>query len=367
MFLQSPCGEDTARPFAKAIRYGYFLLSTFYFSPSTLPLPSHRILGLDFFGGTSREAVAEITRTGGLLVAPAAPSMINLCRDPDYRRALLASDLAIADSGFMVLLWKLFTGERVPRISGLEHVKRLLEHESVREPGAVLWVVATETSRQKLQAFLAGGTTSVSSVDQISGSTESSPTDRPQEDRRQKREIGGQTTGEGSFQSGERTRLACSDRRPADQHAGSEETIEAAESSPQRDAVASTRGRARSPEIYIAPRYSRPVADEALLTLVRQERPRHIVIAVGGGIQDQLGLYLLENLDYRPAIHCIGAAIGFLTGDQVRIPNWADKYYVGWLLRSFAQPRVFIPRFWSARRLPALIAKYRDRLPPLEK
>jgi hypothetical protein len=28
----------------------------------------------------------------------------------------------------MVLLWKFFTGERVPRISGLEHMKRLLEH-----------------------------------------------------------------------------------------------------------------------------------------------------------------------------------------------------------------------------------------------
>ena len=82
--------------------------------------------------------------------------MINLCRDEDYRRAVLSAELAIADSGFMVLLWKFFTGERVPRISGLEHVKRLLEHESVREPGAVLWVVATETSRDKLVEFLSG-------------------------------------------------------------------------------------------------------------------------------------------------------------------------------------------------------------------
>jgi hypothetical protein len=60
----------------------------------------HTILGIRFFGGTAREAVDEISRNGGLLVAPAAPSMINLCRDEDYRRALLSSDLAIADSGF---------------------------------------------------------------------------------------------------------------------------------------------------------------------------------------------------------------------------------------------------------------------------
>ncbi len=244
--------------------------------------PGHRILGIEFFGGTSREAVEEIIRTGGLLVAPAAPSMINLCRDADYRRALLASDLAIADSGFMVLLWRSFTGERVPRISGLEHVKRLLEHESVREPGATLWVVPTESSRVKLLDFLA-------------------PTS------------------------------------------------------------------ASSERVYIAPKYGPRVEDEALLQIVRQNRPRHIVIAVGGGIQDKLGQYLLERLDYRPAIHCIGAALGFLTGDQVRIPDWADKYYAGWFFRSLAQPKIFIPRFWSARKLPWLIARYREKLPPMER
>ncbi|HEY1582681.1 MAG TPA: WecB/TagA/CpsF family glycosyltransferase [Chthoniobacterales bacterium] len=271
---------------------------------------THRILGIDFFGGTSREAVDEITRRGGLLVAPAAPSMVNLCRDEDYRRAILGADLAIADSGFMVLLWKLFTGERVPRISGLEHVKRLLEHESIRDPSAVIWVVATERSKARLEEFL----------------------------------------------SGERVRLARSGRRPAGQPGGLETPAVAAHPSGQP-----------SDHVYVAPKYGRPIEDVALLALVRQIRPIHIVIAIGGGIQDKLGHYLLEHLDYRPAVHCIGAALGFLTGDQVRIPDWADKYYLGWFFRSVAQPRVFIPRFWSARRLPRLIFQWRDRLPPMEK
>ncbi len=300
-------------------------------------MKTHRILGIDFFGGTSREAVDEITRRGGLLVAPAAPSMINLCRDEDYRRALLGADLAIADSGFMVLLWKLLTGESVPRISGLEHVKRLLEHESVRQPGAVVWVVATESSRDKLLEFLAGS---------LPGSTESRP------------------AGKTDFPGG--TRTACPPWRVASVSPTAQGQAKD-ESSPPRGAVASTRGRVRSPEIYVAPKYARPIGDEALLTLVRQIRPQHIVIAIGGGIQDKLGRYLLERLDYRPAIHCIGAALGFLTGDQVRIPDWADKYYVGWFFRSVAQPRIFVPRFWSARRLPWLIFQWRDKLPPLEK
>jgi N-acetylglucosaminyldiphosphoundecaprenol N-acetyl-beta-D-mannosaminyltransferase len=261
---------------------------------------THTILGLKFFGGTSREAIDEISRTGGLLVAPAAPSMINFCRDEEYRRALLASDLMIADSGFMVLLWKLFTGETVPRISGLEHVKRFLEHECIRQPGAVLWIVATGEAGEKLLAFLKSG----------------------------QRIRPGAAPDARDFSSG----IPVSEKN-----------------------------------IFVAPKYGRSIADEALLQIVRQSRPRHIVIAVGGGVQDKLGLYLLERLDYRPAIHCIGAALGFLTGDQVRIPSWADKYYVGWFFRSLAQPKVFIPRFWSARKLPWLIWKYRSRLPPLEK
>ncbi|MEO5719817.1 MAG: WecB/TagA/CpsF family glycosyltransferase [Chthoniobacterales bacterium] len=280
-----------------------------------MPFPSHTILGIDFFGGTSREAVDEITRTGGLLVAPAAPSMINLCRDEDYRRALLSAELAIADSGFMVLLWKFFTGEKVPRISGLEHVKRLLEHESVRPPGAVLWVVATEASREKLVDFL-----------------ETKAEGRRQEEEGRRTEIREQ-------------RSECEDKF-------------------QPFSVSASQ---LFKSVYVAPKYGRPVEDETLLGLVRQQRPQHIVIAVGGGIQDKLGQNLLENLDYRPAIHCIGAALGFLTGDQVRIPDWADKYYLGWFFRSLAQPRVFIPRFWSARRLPWLIFHWREKLPPMEK
>ena len=296
-------------------------------------MPSrHRILGIDFFGGTSREAVDEISRTGGLLVAPAAPSMINLCRDEDYRRALLAADLAIADSGFMVLLWKLFTGERVPRISGLEYVKRLLEHESVRPPDAVLWVVPTTSSRDKLLAFLQSG------------------------ERVRPRTLV-TATRHHELESAPSSHLPT----PSSDLASPEN-----QSSGQRGAVPGARGRTRSPDIYIAPKYGRPVEDETLLEVVRQNRPRHIVITVGGGIQDKLGQYLLERLDYRPAIHCIGAALGFLTGDQVLIPDWADRYYVGWLFRSLAQPRIFVPRFWSARRLPWLIWRYRDRLPPLE-
>jgi N-acetylglucosaminyldiphosphoundecaprenol N-acetyl-beta-D-mannosaminyltransferase len=243
-----------------------------------------QILGVRFFNGSAIDAVEHISRHGGLVVAPAAPSMVNLKYDKDYRHALAAADLAIADSGWVVLLWKLITGRRLARISGLEFVKRLLEHETMRRPGSTVWVLPSESARNKTIQFL------------------------------------------------------------------------------KRAAIPFL------PEnFYVAPRYQGSFKDEILLAFVQKLHPAHIVIAIGGGNQDKLGRYLKGNLDYRPAIHCIGAALGFLTGDQVAIPEWADRFYLGWLLRMLTQPRIFIPRLWAARELPWMMVRYRHKLPPLRK
>ena len=115
---------------------------------------------------------------------------------------------------------------------------------------------------------------------------------------------------------------------------------------------------------YLAPMYGKgAVHDPELLRLLQARKPKHIVIAVGGGTQERLGGYLQANLDYNPAIHCIGAAIGFLSGAQVRIPMWADAWKLGWLFRCISAPRTFIPRYWAARKLVPLIHKYQERMP----
>ena len=116
---------------------------------------------------------------------------------------------------------------------------------------------------------------------------------------------------------------------------------------------------------YVAPRYGSKVEDRNLLAMIQQHRPAHVIIAIGSGAQEKLGYYFRENLSYRPAIHCIGAALGFITGEQTAIPNWADRLYVGWLWRLVAQPRIFIPRLSRAVELPWLIWKYGEKLPPM--
>ncbi len=116
-------------------------------------------------------------------------------------------------------------------------------------------------------------------------------------------------------------------------------------------------------DVYLAPMYGQTIEDLELLRRLELRRPHHVVLGVGGGTQERLGLYLKQNLTYRPAIHCIGAAIAFLSGDQVRIPVWVDRLGLGWLWRCVSDPMRYAPRYWDARLLAPLMLRYRDRLP----
>ena len=241
-----------------------------------------RILGIRFFVGDAPEAV-EIGARGGLVVVPAAPALLELERDHEYRQALLEADLAITDSGFLVLLWNLMNRDRVHRVSGLEYLKLLLAKPEFKEPRSVLWVMPSQMSMKRNLDWL-------------------------------------QTNGH---------------------------HFEIA-------------------DCYVAPKYSKGViADEKLVELVNERRPRHIIICIGGGVQEKLGLYLKCRSLGSPAIHCIGAAIGFLTGDQVRIPDWADQRVLGWLFRCISNPRHFVPRYVKALELTRLLWRYGSRMPDL--
>jgi N-acetylglucosaminyldiphosphoundecaprenol N-acetyl-beta-D-mannosaminyltransferase len=244
---------------------------------------SRQILGIQFFNGDVDEAVAFMSQHRGFLLAPSGTCFARLREDEKYRRAVLAADLAIPDSGLMVVLWRLLRGESLERISGLKYLKHLLG--KLRGEGTeVFWVLPSARARQKLVDW----------------------------SRRE------------SF-------LINTDN------------------------------------CYVAPRYGSDVEDRNLLAMIEQHRPAHVIVAIGSGAQEKLGYYSRENLSYQPAIHCIGAALGFITGDQTAIPSWADRLYLGWLCRLVAQPRIFIPRLSRALELPWLIWKYGEKLPPMRK
>lgn len=115
---------------------------------------------------------------------------------------------------------------------------------------------------------------------------------------------------------------------------------------------------------YLAPLYTEyPIEDTTLLDTIREQRPDYIILTIAGGKQEVLGHWLRSQLDYTPTIICIGAAIAFLTGQQASIPKWADRIYIGWLLRIIADPKTFLPRYWSARKLRSLLKRWGTQLP----
>jgi len=160
------------------------------------------MLGIDFFVGTAAEAIAHISKYDGLLVAPAAPSFIALQDDPDYRRAIADANLAIADSGWAVLFWRLLRRERLTRISGLALFKALLEIADTRIPGNLFFILPSEKAKSKTLEF--------------------------------------------GWVSG-----------------------------------------------Y-------PITDADCYAILQSRKPKHIIIGIGGGMQDKLGSYLKHQLIYRP-------------------------------------------------------------------
>ena len=252
-----------------------------------MPAKWIKILGISFLNGSAEEVVAAALR-GGLVVVPSGPGLsVDLRRNTDYRRAVTEADLAVTDSGAMVLFWRLFRRQRVKRVSGLHLLERILENPSHRKPGAVFWVHPSEREKEQNCRYL----------------SEQQFTVRPED------------------------------------HA-------------------------------VAPFYpATDLKDEPLFEQIRSTGASVVVLGIGGGVQERLGYWLRSRFHKAdlpcPAILCTGAAIGFLSGNQVRIPVWADRLYLGWLLRCLSNPKKFVPRYWSAIPLAYLIARYGGRLPKL--
>jgi UDP-N-acetyl-D-mannosaminuronic acid transferase (WecB/TagA/CpsF family) len=241
------------------------------------------ILGIRFFTGSAEEAV-QIGLGGGLVVVPAAPALVELPCNELYREAVFNADLAITDSAFMVLVWRWLTGERLPRVSGLQYLRRLIAVKALQPSESVLWIMPGAAARDQNLAWLSS---------------------------------------QGHYFT--------------------------------------------SADCYVAPHYpGGPIVDRDLVALVMARRPRHIVVCLGGGTQERLGLMLKRACDFRPSIHCIGAAIGFLSGNQAEIPEWADRLFMGWLCRCVSEPRKFVPRYWKAGKLATMMIRYREAPPAIQ-
>jgi hypothetical protein len=220
--------------------------------------------------------------------------------------------------------------EKLSRISGLAFFKALLETADARIPGNLFFILPSEKAKTKTLEFERNS-------------------DYP-------------TTGDDCYVAPKYQRSEVRDQRS---DLVGRAFLPAKQTDPGKRERLPYSSQLHSSISHLASTASTGVEDQKLVSILESRKPKHIIIGIGGGMQDKLGSYLKHQLTYRPGIYCIGAAPGFVTGDQIVIPMWADRFFVGWIFRIIGRPRDYLTRYWKARLPPLLIIKYGTKFPQL--
>ena len=112
-----------------------------------------RILGINFYVGDMPDLLG-LCAEGHFIVVPAAPALADLPTNPAYRESLEKSDFAITDSALMVIMWRFFTGQSLPRISGLKLLRGLLACDELHKAGSSCWIMPSDTEKDINLAWL---------------------------------------------------------------------------------------------------------------------------------------------------------------------------------------------------------------------
>jgi UDP-N-acetyl-D-mannosaminuronic acid transferase (WecB/TagA/CpsF family) len=245
-----------------------------------VPMTTIHILGIPFYNGPIDDCYKQLAESGGLLTVPSGPGLASIPTEPSYYASVRSSDLVIADSGYMALIWNKLSKKKVNRISGLAFISHFLEAYPRGAVQKTVFLVNPSEEEQRINvAYLASQGVPVQAT-----------------------------------------------------------------------------------HTYIAPMYPKgEVFDPALVAELEEKRPHWVFLNIGGGTQEILGAYLKQQLSYRPAIVCTGAAIAFKTGQQVAIPQWVDAMYLGWLWRIGSSPSKYIGRYWHSFSLAKLLWKYKEQ------
>ena len=184
----------------------------------------YNIFGIKFFDINFDQFIK--LKQKGLIVFPAAPALCDINENKIYYQSLKNADIALFDSGYLVLLLRILKGLNISKFSGYKFLNFFFKHIKNQK----IFTVETDKKNAMINKnFL------------------------------KKFKI--QTK---QFQ-------------------------------------------------YIAPFYKRNISieDATLLKILNKKKPKIILINLGGGIQEVLGSYLKNNLNYKPLIICTGAAISF--------------------------------------------------------
>ena len=102
-------------------------------------ISDYNIFGIRFINGSYIDAMERL-RNGGFMVVPSGPGLATIGKDLRYTEAVQNSDFAIPDSGFMVLLYRMFKGKRIRKLSGAMFIKLFVNEPILKDKNKLFLV-----------------------------------------------------------------------------------------------------------------------------------------------------------------------------------------------------------------------------------
>lgn len=106
------------------------------------------IFNISFINGNYTKAI-ELLKRGAFMVVPSGPGLATIDKNTKYYDALKNSDFALPDSGFMILLYRLFFNKSIQKLSGAKFIKEFLKEKDLKQQD-VLFTIEPNTKESEL-------------------------------------------------------------------------------------------------------------------------------------------------------------------------------------------------------------------------
>jgi N-acetylglucosaminyldiphosphoundecaprenol N-acetyl-beta-D-mannosaminyltransferase len=98
-----------------------------------------KLFNISFINGSYKDAISHLI-DGCFMVVPSGPGLSKIDKDKRYWDALKGADFAIPDSGFMIILARLFFNLRIKKLSGPKFLRLFLKEEVLKKQGVLFSV-----------------------------------------------------------------------------------------------------------------------------------------------------------------------------------------------------------------------------------
>lgn len=97
------------------------------------------IFKINFLNSDYNTVISKLYK-GEFMVVPSGPGLATIDYDKKYWEALINSDFALPDSGFMVLLYNKLYNKRLKKFSGAKFIRKFINDSSIREPSSLFLI-----------------------------------------------------------------------------------------------------------------------------------------------------------------------------------------------------------------------------------